>query len=594
MKTCSLTPFVAVLAVASLSLASAQDTLRRVRVDADDAEALAAAFLAEGRDVLEGTVEPGSLELVVSVQELGELERLGYAPELLEVGQPFRDKQAADGGTVGYPDLAQVYADMATYAATYPEIATIVDLTATYGTPPTVEGRHIFAMKISDNVDVDEDEPELLVVSCHHSRETVTPVIALTLMDLWLPLYGNSPAITDAIDEHELWVVPIWNPDGYVHVFEVDNLWRKNRRVFPGGIGVDLNRNYPQGWSDPCSGSTDPSSSIYKGPAPASEAETLTMMAFSEDRHFAKTLDFHSSGQEVLWGYACLPHPFDDFFLSEAIDLSFACGYQGEERRPSAEGEHYEWQFAQEGGHAFLVETATEFQPAFATAEAEAAQVLFGVLWMAQREVPISGVVTDACTGAPLEADVELVGVNFTQGESNESRGPYGRYHVFAPAGNYTLSFSRPGYATQEVLVTVTAGTPVAQDVALQAIASAAVLGPLQPGTKLTLDIGAPADANQLYFAAAGLSGTSPGIPVGGCNLPLNPDFFALLSAASQPPFSGFNGVLDGTGQAMASIDLPDDPVIAGLEMDLAFVTVDAQSGALLHPSNAAHATIQP
>jgi len=54
--------------------------------------------------------------------------------------------------------------------------------------------------------------------------------------------YGIDPAITAVVDEHEIWVVPVWNPDGYDYVFSTDNLWRRNRRPVDGAVGVDLNR----------------------------------------------------------------------------------------------------------------------------------------------------------------------------------------------------------------------------------------------------------------------------------------------------------------------------------------------------------------
>jgi len=266
-------------------------------------------------------------------------------------------------------------------ATNHPEICQLVDLTQTYGTAPTVEGRHLYALKISDNVLLDEDEPAFLMVSNHHAREIVTPVLALHAIDQLVLNYGSDPSITSIVNANEIWIAPVWNPDGYSYVFNTDNMWRKNRRVFPDGIGVDQNRNYPQGWYSPCSGNLDPSSDIYKGPSPASEAETQTMIAWSMDRQFAKVLDYHSSGREVLHGYACWDHPFNDYLEAKAIALSTAAGYEGDHRPPTADGEHYQWQFGKMGALAFLMETHTSFQPTYAEALAEAALVWPGTRW---------------------------------------------------------------------------------------------------------------------------------------------------------------------------------------------------------------------
>ena len=447
-----------VLAVCAVPLSASAGPLIHVRIDAEDARAVAARLESAGFDVLEGSVTETTVELIVSESELTVLERQGYALVTLARGRPFAEIQAERRGPrlpPGYPTLAEMIDAMDTAATSFPAICEMVDLTLTYGTPPTFEGRHLFAVKISDNVAQDEDEPAFLLVSNHHAREVVTPVIALDTISRLTTQYGTDPSITRIVDDNEIWIAPTWNPDGYEYMYFVDNMWRKNRRVFTGAVGVDLNRNYPFGWSSACAGSTVPSSNTYKGPDPASEPETQTMIAFSHDRHFCKVLDFHSSGRETLYGYACHSHPFVSFLLSEAITLSTASGYGGSHRSPSAEGEHYEWQLAMMGGHAFLTETHTEFQPSYESAQAEAALVWPGTRWLLRRVIPLSGHVTDATTGDPIVASITYAGVNFPNGEQNASESRFGRYHAFLPPGSYTVEFSAPGYVPQSHVVTV-------------------------------------------------------------------------------------------------------------------------------------------
>ena len=134
---------------------------------------------------------------------------------------------------------------------------------------------------------------------------------------------------------------------------------------------------------------------------------------------------------------------------------------------PSAEGEHQQWQFAKLGAYAFLIETHTEFQPSYASAVAEAATVWPGLLSVLERPVSVSGHVTDALTGAPLAARVELVGVNFTNGETNGSGGRYGSYHMFLPSGTYDVRFSKDGYAPVVSRVTVSGTSATVLDVQL-------------------------------------------------------------------------------------------------------------------------------
>jgi hypothetical protein len=77
--------------------------------------------------------------------------------------------------------------------------------------------------------------------------------------------------------------------------------------------------------------------------------------------------------------------------------------------------------------------------------------------------------VTDAATGAPLAATIELANVTFTNGETNASGGRFGAYHMFLPPGSYKVRFSRPGYATVVAPVTVGAASSTTLDVPMTA-----------------------------------------------------------------------------------------------------------------------------
>jgi hypothetical protein len=336
---------------------------------------------------------------------------------------------------------------MAQVAASFPAIAQLVNLTDTYGTPRTHGGRSLFALRISDNVGEEEDEPSFLLVAAHHGNEIGTPVVALDVIRRLTEGYGSDPAITGVVDEYEIWIAPLWNPDGYPGS-------RKNGR--PGG-GVDLNRNYPFLWDTGCSGSTNPSSGNFKGPSPGSEPETQTMMALSLDQAFTKVLDLHSQGREVVFGYRCSPHPLEDYLEAEAAALAHASSYEGHARRPSAEGEHYHWQMGLFGNHAFLLEISDTQSPSYAYALQEAIRVWPGVLWQIRRPIPIWGHVKDATTGEPVVALITYLETSFSRGEENRSEARFGRYHAFLPTGSHTLRFSAPGYVTQDLPVDVTA-----------------------------------------------------------------------------------------------------------------------------------------
>jgi len=430
----------------------------QIKIYSEKSQKLAQDFLKQGFEVLHDKTTESSFELIVTPHELKTIESRNLDFEIISIGRPFYQIQKEMQKNPlsippGYKDLSDIIDEMDTIESNYPSICKVYDLTDTYGCPPTYEGRHIHAMKISDNVNSDEDEPSFLMVSCHHAREIVTPVIALYSIDQFTSNYGSDPDITALVDDYELWISPVWNPDGYEYCYYYDNMWRKNRRP---PDGVDLNRNYPFGWSSGCAGSTDPYSETYKGPSAASEPETQTMIAFSDDRHFAKVLDYHSYGSEVLYGYCCHSHPFSSFFYSEAVALSTAAGYYGSVRTASAEGEEYQWQIWGNGTYANLMETHTQFQPSYSSALSESAKVFPGTIWMLERPISVSGHIVDSITGYPLHGPIEIEGVSFSNGEIFYNEPTFGRYHLFLPPGTYSLKFEHDGYHSQTHEVTVT------------------------------------------------------------------------------------------------------------------------------------------
>jgi carboxypeptidase T len=569
-----------------------------VQVDAADPAGAATRLEGAGYDVLGFSVPAGTVDLAVTGAEMAALAAAGYSVTIVAPSAPLSQILGAPDGSPpgGYPDLAAVEASLFATAAAFPAITKLVNAAAVYGPGATYEGRPIHVLKISDNAAVDEDEPNALFVSNHHAREIVTPVIALDLIARLTTGYGTDPAITAWVDGNEIWVAPTWNPDGYAYVWAVDNLWRKNRHPYFGTFGVDQNRNYPLGWASACGGSTVPSSQTYKGPSPASEEETQSMIAFALDRHFAKVIDYHSFGQVVLLTYLCSPFPaaLDAWWGPQGAALATACGYAGQASDPSAEGEHYEWEIADLGAFAFLIETHTSFQPAYASAVAEANLVWPGSQWMLGFPIPVAGHVTDACTGEPLVADVAVSGISWSNGELRRSEPRFGRYHLFLPPGTWTVTFTKAGYAPLAVPVTVLANASTTLDAALAPLVTAAAPATVPIGTTFAVSFSAPADATLPYVAAVTASGTSPGIPVNACTLPLNPDFLLTYSAQNLPPFSGFNGLLGASGGATGMVAVPNLPAIAGLGLDFGFVTIDPTSFAVRHPSNAAHVTIVP
>ncbi len=217
------------------------------------------------------------LDVRVSEAELSTLRGMGCSVEIVD--QDVYESALRGGGFLPqYISYSEAVARLNAYAATYPAIAQVTDI------GNSVQNRDIFALKISDNVGVDENEPEVLYVGNHHAREVITPILTLAIADSLLTNYGDDPQFTQWVDEREIWVVPTINPDGLVWVELNDLWWRKNRRTNGGGsIGVDLNRNYAFQWGHDNIGSSPfGSDETFRGSGPASEPEIQAVVGLRE------------------------------------------------------------------------------------------------------------------------------------------------------------------------------------------------------------------------------------------------------------------------------------------------------------------------
>jgi len=218
------------------------------------------------------------------------------------------DARADEGGIAGesffadFRDLAAIETKLDALVAARPDLCSIETIGA------SLEGRPIRALRIS----TDPDLPAALLNACQHAREWISPMVAMALAAALVEGEGTDPRVTALLGRLEVWVIPVVNPDGYVHSWGPQRLWRKNRRPNgDGSIGVDLNRNWGFQWGG-AGASSSPGSDTYRGPAPFSEPETQALRDFHLARpDLVASIDFHSYGQLILspWGYTTAAHP---------------------------------------------------------------------------------------------------------------------------------------------------------------------------------------------------------------------------------------------------------------------------------------------
>lgn len=225
------------------------------------------------------------------------------------VTSPYeRPENYQDGSMGGYFTYEEMLAELERMAELYPNLITAPQ---PIGDFTTVRGNPILWLRVSDQPQTDEAEPEVLYTALHHAREPNS--LSQMIYFLWYVLenYGQDPEVTYLVDETELYFIPCVNPDGYI--FNQENnpngggLWRKNLSEINGApFGVDLNRNYGYEWGyDDAGSSSSPNSQVYRGPTPFSEPETQAVKSFCEQHEFQIALNYHTYGDLLIhpWGY---------------------------------------------------------------------------------------------------------------------------------------------------------------------------------------------------------------------------------------------------------------------------------------------------
>ena len=228
------------------------------------------------------------------------------------------DRQAANARVANVPTPANFSLGSSSYGGFYKfaDIPLILDrMRALYpnlisvrtSLGNSIQGRPMYMVRISDNPDVDENEPELQLNALHHAREPIGLTQLIFFMWHVLENYDSDKEIRTLVNSSEMYIVPCVNPDGVVYN-EVNTpnsggMWRKNRRANSGGsFGVDLNRNYGQTWGYDNSGSSPTQSSdTYRGTAPFSEPEIAIMRDFAIQHQFVTALNFHASGNYLIY-----------------------------------------------------------------------------------------------------------------------------------------------------------------------------------------------------------------------------------------------------------------------------------------------------
>ena len=215
------------------------------------------------------------------------------------------------GSMAGFYTYNEMLSELDDMVNLYPNLITAKTPISTF---QTFEGRDIFWLKISDNPNVDEPEPEMLYDAIHHAREPCAMQQLIYYMWYLLENYATNSEVQAIVNNTELYFIPVLNPDGFVYNCTEDpnggGMWRKNRRDHNNGnYGVDNNRNYdyidPQGnsvWGT-TGISFNTGSDVFPGSGPFSEVENQAMKWFCENHEFKLAMNNHTYDNSLLYPY---------------------------------------------------------------------------------------------------------------------------------------------------------------------------------------------------------------------------------------------------------------------------------------------------
>ena len=339
--------FILALLLAALCSASSpvvrsqsSDRVQVVRIAAPTA-AQRLRLAALGLDLLEHT-DGNDLFALVGPDQLARLRRDGWDARVdaqqTALLPPTGPRRAA--APPGYRTVEQTEQFLRDAAAAHPGVATLVDYGDSWqkAQPGDDPGHDLLALRITHPF-TSTPKPVFALIAAIHARELATSELATRFVDYLLANDGVDPDVTWMLDDYEVVVIPIANPDGRALA---DQGWLQRKNTDPGTVpcplyttdgiahtGVDLNRNASFEWNGGGS-SGEACDPTYRGVGAASEPEEAALETFLRglfpdnrgpnigDAAPADTpgvlISLHSFADLVLWpwGHTNVPAPNAD------------------------------------------------------------------------------------------------------------------------------------------------------------------------------------------------------------------------------------------------------------------------------------------
>jgi len=195
----------------------------------------------------------------------------------------------------------------------------------------THEGRDIWFVKISDNVEIDEEsEPGVLLLGAHHGDEKISFELLIFFVKYVMENYDKDDRVKNAVDNTQIFIIPMINPDG------VEANQRKNCNP-DSEHGVNTNRNFGYDWEYyeiapdvfNYEWATSPTNWNYRGSSPNSESETQAIIRVAESFTINISLSYHSGAEVAFypWYHTTQKTPHEALFIEIGEEMEQISGY---------------------------------------------------------------------------------------------------------------------------------------------------------------------------------------------------------------------------------------------------------------------------
>ncbi|XP_036038525.1 carboxypeptidase A1 [Onychomys torridus] len=204
-----------------------------------------------------------------------------------------------------YHTLDEIYEFMDLLVTENPQLVSKIQIGNTF------EGRPIYVLKFSTG---GNNRPAIWIDTGIHSREWVTQASGVWFAKKITEDYGQDAAFTAILDNMDIFLEIVTNPDGFAYTHKTNRMWRKTRSRTQGSlcVGADPNRNWDAGFGLP-GASSNPCSDTYHGKFANSEVEVKSIVDFVTNHGNIKAfISIHSYSQLLLYPYGYTSEPAPD------------------------------------------------------------------------------------------------------------------------------------------------------------------------------------------------------------------------------------------------------------------------------------------